>query len=471
MDSMRFRRSAWPVVAMLSAMFLCTAPLGCSDDTSDSDSDTTTSSSTTDSTTGGSTSNSSGGGDEGGGGSGSTSTASGGDGGGGSSTTSSGGGGEGGGGSTSTSSSSGGAGGEGGSTSSSSGGGGEGGEGGGGGSPPVDLNCSGWTRDASFDALKIDGNDIEHVGGIAGSSANDIYVSIATFGKGAIAHWNGSWTYEALPSTPFVPQAMGGIWMAPNGTVYATGKDINASRLFVRTGGVWTNAANEPSTIEMVDVTGVSNNDVWILGQDAGFGRIWRKNGANWSEQSLPASLPFPQRMMRIWALDANNVFATGYTLDVNSDPDGGFLIHFDGTDWEEIFLPADNRQINAIHGTSINDLFITGQKVSGQGVVYRFTNGMGFVEEYADPQVDLYYPVWSKSPGAVLAGGVVPPGTSGSMRTTVDSMMSSPTTDAVDAIATNPAQFWPAPGTDQVHFVHGFAPGVVAGHYVGICN
>jgi hypothetical protein len=290
--------------------------------------------------------------------------------------------------------------------------------------------------------------------------------------KEAIAHWNGAaWSVETLPSNPNTAVKIGGLWMAPNGTVYAAGSDVAGSRLFVRSGGVWSNAPNTPSTILMEDVTGANNNDVWVLGQDAGFGRIWRKNGANWSEQSLPASLPFPQRMMRIWALDASNVFATGFTTDVNGEPDGGFLIHFDGTDWEEIFLPVDNRQINAIHGTSINDLFISGQKTSDQGVVYRFTNGMGFVEEYTDPQVDLYYPVWSKSPGAVLAGGVVPPGTSGSMRTTVDSMMSSPTTAPIDDMAVNPIQFWPVPGSDTVHFVHSAAPGVIAGHYTGICN
>jgi hypothetical protein len=336
----------------------------------------------------------------------------------------------------------------------------------------VDIQCSNWGRDASFDALKIDGADIQLVGGMTGTSANDLYVSIATYAKGAIGHWNGStWTNEALPSTPSVPTKVGGIWTPDGTTVYATGADVNASRLFVRTGGVWTNAPNQPSTISMEDVTGTDANNVWVLGQDAGIGKIWKKSGASWSLQSLPA-LPFPHRMLRIWALNANNVFATGFSLNGNSDPNGGILVRWNGSSWSKVAgLPADCIQVGAIHGTSINDLFVTGQKSNGHGVVYHVTNNLSTWDEYSDPNVDFYYPVWSKSTGAVLAGGVVPPGNAGAMRTTVDSMMSSPTTASIDGLATSAVQFWPQPGSDEVHFVHIAAPGVKAGHYTGVCN
>lgn len=336
---------------------------------------------------------------------------------------------------------------------------------------PQQFSCNGWARDATFDAFKIDGNDVQLVGGIWGTGASNLYVTAATYSKGVIAHWNGSnWLTETLPS---VPTKLGGIWGADANNVWAAGADSNNSRLYYRTGGSWIDVPSQPWTIEMMDVTGTDANNVWIVGQDAGEGKVWRKNGSSWDAQVLP-SLPFPHALKRIWALDANHVFATGYVFDINtSQKTEGLLIHYTAGNWSDVTsVPADCVEITEIFGTSVNDLFVSGTTSMGGGVVYRVTNNLSTWTAYPNPNVAGYGPVWSKYPGTFLSSGYEPPAGAGKLRITTKDDMGPPPTYPVDNMAYNPVKFW-ANG-NVVHMVHissGPPNPVIAGHYTGTCN
>ncbi len=333
---------------------------------------------------------------------------------------------------------------------------------------PQSFSCSSWTRDASFDAFKIDGLDVQLVGGIWGADANSVYVTAATYSKGTVARWNGSaWQEEALPGPP---TKVGGIWGADANNFWVTGADAVGSRLYTRTGGIWVDAPNQPSAISLKDVTGSSPADVWILGQDPGVSKVWRKSGLNWALQSLPV-LPFPHSLRRVWALNANHVFAVGAHLNGGSNPDAGLMVHWNGVSWSQVSVPADCVELNAVHGTSFDDLYVTGQNNAGKGVIYHVTQGLTQWDMVVNHNM-VYGPVWSKYTNTILASGYEPPAGAGQLRITTDDEVSPPSTYSVDGLAYNPVGFWAEPETSKVHFVHISSPdGQIAGHYSGDCQ
>ena len=353
---------------------------------------------------------------------------------------------------------------------SGTGGSGSGGVGGTGGTELHSFSCSSWARNASFDAFKIGGYDVQLVGGMWGTSGSNIYVTAGTYTSPVVAHWNGSsWVSEALPGSPLTAF---GIWGTSDDDVWATARTSSVGMLYHRSGGIWTDDTNKPYAKSFVDIWGSDSNNVWLIGwQSAGY-RVWRKNGALWVEQALPAiSTPSSYTFTRVWGI-SNNVFVTGYTVNSGGNSVDGFLLRFDGSNWSLVGnLPTDTKELSAIYGVSVNDLFVTGMNDVGQGTVYHVTDNLATWDEYADNSVDLYGPAWSKSSGTVLTAGTQPPAQAGALRMTLLDEVDAPQTDQVDTFAYGAVRFWPEPGTDTVHFVHISAPGTVAGHYTGSCN
>ncbi len=131
---------------------------------------------------------------------------------------------------------------------------------------------------------------------------------------------------------------------------------------------------------------------------------------------------------------------------------------------------PADAVSFQSISGTSINDLFVTGSRNDGAGVIYHVTNNMATWTEFAATQIGGYYPVWSPRAGVALAAGNEGNnGAPGILRLTTMDQVNQTVTAQVDSKAYSAVQFWTEPDGQTVHFVHIAPP--LAGFYTANCN
>lgn len=330
--------------------------------------------------------------------------------------------------------------------------------------------CTGWARDASFDALKINGTDVKLVGGMWGSSSTDYYVTIATYTEGAVAHnQSGVWTIENLNP---VPTSVGSVWGSGLNDVWIAARNYSGY-LFHWNGSAWIDDPNKPTgTKQFTDVWGADASNVYLLGANASWvPKIWKKSGNSWTPMTLPAFPSVPVGISRIWGLDENHVFAPGYyDQDNDGNPDHGILLYFDGNVWTQVQVPADVVSLGEVHGTSLSDLYVTGQLSGGNGVIYHVTQGLTTWTARTNGTV-VQGPAMSLQPGTVISAGTLPPAGAGQLRLTTLNQSSPINTYAVDNLAYGPMKFWAEPGTDKVHFIHISYPGVVSGHYTGNCN
>lgn len=337
---------------------------------------------------------------------------------------------------------------------------------------PHSLNCTNWNRDLSFDAFKIDGLDVELQGGMWGTSGSNIYKSVATYAKGVIAHWNGSnWIKEDL-SVSNPPSEVFEVWGSGADDVWVGARNYNGY-LYHWNGSAWSDDANKPSAKVFKSVWGSSSSNVFLVGAVTGWVyKIWRKNGSSWIMQTIPSFSDYYE-LRRVWGLDANHVFVTGY-LDIKADgtPDQGVLLSFDGSEWtKNAYVPTACKELTEVSGTSADDLYVTGQTDAGVGVVYHVTQGQTVWTPVVNGSV-VYGPVWSKWRGTFLASGTQPPAQAGALRVTTSDEMSPPDTYPLDGLAYNPIKIWAEPGTNIVHLINNSANGsVVAGHYTGNCD
>ncbi len=333
---------------------------------------------------------------------------------------------------------------------------------------PQPFTCQNTSRDAGFDALKIDGLDIELVGGLWGTSSSNIYVPCGTYSKGGVCRFNGtSWTYTDLTPSPLTVH---GIWGSASNDIWLTADSQTTSGLlFHNTGSGWVDDSNKPSAKSFADVWGANSSDVFVVGAAAGWApKVWRRVGNTWTTMTMP-SFTGSVLYRHIWGLDSNNVFVTGY-IDSDSDgnPDLGLLLYFDGNSWTSLSVPADCKEMGEIHGTSINDLWVSGARPGG-GVVYNITN----VTQWTPYSNDGVYtgPVWSKRVGTALALGIKPPSGDGALRMTTIDQISPPLIQQVDNMGESPVKILNFQGSDEVYFVVVSGGISTAGFYASTCD
>lgn len=341
--------------------------------------------------------------------------------------------------------------------------------------PPKSLTCGSWTSDTAYKSYKISGMDVEKVGGIWGTSASNIYIPSATSSHGDMAHWNGTtWNHEVLPGDttyPSDPTQVGGIWGTDDDHLWVAARGSSVALLYSRSGGTWSKDTTAPLAAAFRSVWGSDASNRFLSGWKPGEDMVWRNTGTGWVKQTLPASTKstaYRQLTGKIWGLDSSHVYIPGF-YDDGTSPVKGFVMFFDGTSWTEAPAPTECINAYAIHGTSANELVVTCLKSDKTGIVYRVTKGMALWTAYASPSTPapVYGSVFSKYPGASLAGGINL--SWDNVMTTFD-LVSAPSSKTITTAAAA-VGIWAEPGTDIVHFVHGYLGGIIGGHYTSTCN
>jgi len=110
--------------------------------------------------------------------------------------------------------------------------------------------------------------------------------------------------------------------------------------------GIWT-PQTLPGTMEVIYALSFPAADTgWAAGSDTSYvggerhGTIARLSGDTWSEIFLPNTME-PWELLDIEALPSGEVWAAGYSANNTALTRTGILLHFDGTAWEFVTLPA----------------------------------------------------------------------------------------------------------------------------------
>jgi hypothetical protein len=334
-------------------------------------------------------------------------------------------------------------------------------------------------RDPLFDGLKVPDNRfaggpfaVQQVGGVIGFASNDVWVPIATSNKGVVANWNGaSWLQEDLDAVN-PPSEVDAVWGTSANDLWVAARNFNGY-LYHRTNGAWADDPAKPAAKKFFSVWGSSAGNVFVTGTSSGWvGSVWRKSGASWVAQTLPASVDFTKATMgQVWGLDANHVYATASVdLDADGNPDLGVFLFFDGSTWTNIPVPPGVVELTRVHGTSSDDLFVSATMNTGAGALYHVTNSLGtWTQATVQNSIAGYGPVWSKYAGTALAGGYQPPAGDGALRVTTLDQMGPADTVAPDTHGYNPVGVWLV--LNKVSLVTSAAAVTPAGFYQADCN
>ena len=195
----------------------------------------------------------------------------------------------------------------------------------------------------------------EELGGallsVTGTATNDVWSVGADDGQGPLVlHYDGAaWSREATGST-------GDLWWGwvPPGEAAHRLWAVGAAGRVLRLGdGGWDETVTD-ATITLFGAWGASEDEVWAVGgnvQVATGAKMFRWDGAAWSQVDLPDDVDAEQALYKVWGSSADDVWACGTN---------GMLLHFDGEGWTRVTSGTD-RTLLTLAGDGADDVWAVG--------------------------------------------------------------------------------------------------------------
>jgi hypothetical protein len=120
---------------------------------------------------------------------------------------------------------------------------------------------------------------------------------------------------------------------------------------------------------------GFSKNNVWMAGDE---GEIWHFDGAAWKQSFVYSPTnAYSVYISNIWGTAPNNVYAVGGIFYDSQNTQRGFILHYDGKKWQELFKAGFYSQFQRIRKENEN-IYIQaiklGYSVSDTTEFYQFT-------------------------------------------------------------------------------------------------
>ena len=203
----------------------------------------------------------------------------------------------------------------------------------------------------------------EFLKGVWGSSATDVF---AVGESGMILHYDGvEWIKMKSPTT----EHLYGVWGSSGTNVFAVG----ASGTILHYNGLnWSDDVESGTTEGLRAIWGTGINDIYSVGDS---GTILQYDGVSWSAMENNSSA----WLLGIWGTSDANIYAVGgfydgvggwFSLDAW---EGGAILHYDGTAWNEIKNDIENR-LFSIWGSSESDIYTVGS----QATILHYREGTG---------------------------------------------------------------------------------------------
>lgn len=202
---------------------------------------------------------------------------------------------------------------------------------------------------------------------VGGTSPDDVWVAGADPGTGGLAlHWDGSqwtsltnsslydlWWVHAFDADTVMFAGAGATILSWDGVTLTRHKTPGLARDTVY--GLW----------------GASPDEVWAVGGWAGrWGFLWRYDGSEWQNVSLPDDMPLDANgelpaLLKVWGRAKDDVYVVG---------GNGTILHYDGSSWSVVesgttarlfTVTGDDAQI-AITGGDSSGVLLLGDATKG---------------------------------------------------------------------------------------------------------
>jgi len=183
--------------------------------------------------------------------------------------------------------------------------------------------------------------------------------------KAKIFNYNGTdWT--EMTSNVEIPVLLQGIWGSSPTDVYAVGTDEeqyggSAGKILHYDGSNWS-VVKEDISYGLYGIWGSSSEDVFAVG---GRGHVLHFNGSEWNEMETPA---VSKNLYTVWGSSFSEVYAAGDTV-----------LFYNGYDWLDIGKDAQG-VIKSIWGSSATEFFAVGYTAGDWNIV-------GTILEYTCPE------------------------------------------------------------------------------------
>lgn len=193
------------------------------------------------------------------------------------------------------------------------------------------------------------------------------------------------WKVDTMYSPPegFIED----IWGSSPNDVWAVGGGTGIYQLFHYNGVKWETVPWTGGDLRSIN--GFAPNNVWAGGTD---GKIYHFDGSRWSlaYRYRPEDTSGSD-INDIWGTAPNNLYVTGVTL-YPEDRFRGFLLHYNGKDWSELWVTESTVQLNRTRRDG-NGIFLQGIDIHStpdRVIIYRYANRK-MIEEYGGSSNEAY--------------------------------------------------------------------------------
>lgn len=246
-------------------------------------------------------------------------------------------------------------------------------------------------------------------------SANDAWAvghyQAETRAETFIVHWDGTqWSSVPSPNAEERPNFLTSVVAISTDDVWAVGHFYKASVFRYNTltmhwdGTIWSIVSSpngNPFAENLLnDITAVSANDVWAVGQfhpndgpaEEALTLHW--NGTSWSVVATPKAPEFGRTLNDVAAVSTNDVWAVGF---IDGDPNhfefDALILHWDGTAWTRIFGPTPTT-LNELVGVAVksaNDIWAVGRYAPGSRTLIQHWDGATW-RTFPSPSIEQNY-------------------------------------------------------------------------------
>jgi hypothetical protein len=166
------------------------------------------------------------------------------------------------------------------------------------------------------------------------------------------------WTVDTLKS---YDNYFTGLWGSSPNDVWTIGEGADDNtRLWHFDGSKWSPYSKEMIQCKGIALQGFSKNNVWMVGDE---GRIWHYDGTIWKENFVYAQQDGYATITDIWGKNSDDIYAVGLINLASVKEQRGFILHYDGQQWQEYFKANYISQFNSVLGDDEN-VFVTGIRV-----------------------------------------------------------------------------------------------------------
>ncbi len=264
-------------------------------------------------------------------------------------------------------------------------------------------SCSWQAEDLS--AITIDGESIRFVGGVWGSAPNNVYATASSAKAGAIIHYDGqAWAEEMLTESVLTTIRISGRADGSQVLASAIGQDAKIA-LVELNAGIWSLMANQPDANAIMDIV-YAGNQAYAVGQDlTGANAVWRQAGDSWVKITLP-NMSTPYQLYRGYGT-TDGAILVGNKLNAAHEPVGGVMMYLNGATWSVATVPAACMNMGDVHGTSLDDVYVTCTTQALDSMIYHVTNASQWEPT---PATGVHMPVWTFGTHSAVTVGFTPP-------------------------------------------------------------